>query len=168
MEYPATDSYTSTSLEDFVREVVAREQPITYSLLSKRVAAFKSFARVSSTITGIVDALLPMFFAVSDRDGRTLWLTQEDCGQWKGYRPNTVVTRRSIEEIPSVELMEVLLEVVKQNVSIAPDAATLIAAKRMGFSRRGANVDAAFSYALEQLIQRGLLLENEGKLILPR
>jgi hypothetical protein len=30
--------------------------------------------------------------------------------------------------------MEVLLEVVKQNVSIAPDAATLIAAKRMGFS----------------------------------
>ena len=31
----------------------------------------------------------------------------------------------------------------------------------MGFSRRGANVDAAFSYALEQLQQRGLLLENE-------
>ena len=47
---------------------------------------------------------------------------------------------------------------------IAPDAATLIAAKRMGFSRRGANVDAAFSYALEQLQQSGLLLENEGKL----
>ena len=168
LEYPATDSYTSTSLEDFVREVVAREQPITYSLLSKRVAAFKSFARVSSTITGIVDALLPMFFTVSDRDGRTLWLTQEDCGQWKGYRPNTAIAKRSIEEIPSVELMEVLLEVVKQNVSIAPDAATLIAAKRMGFSRRGANVDAAFSYALEQLQQSGLLLENEGKLILSR
>lgn len=168
LEYPATDSYTSTSLEDFVREVVAREQPITYLLLLKRVAAFKSFARVSSTITGIVDALLPMFFTVSDRDGRTLWLTQKDGEQWKGYRPNTAIAKRSIEEIPSVELMEVLLEVVKQNVSIAPDAATLIAAKHMGFSRRGANVDAAFSYALEQLQQSGLLLENEGKLILSR
>lgn len=109
-----------------------------------------------------------MLFAVADRDGQTLWLTQKDCEQWKGYRPNTVLTRRSIEEIPSVELMEVLLEAVKQNVSIAPDAATLIAAKRMGFSRRGANVDAAFSYALEQLQQSGLLLENEGKLILSR
>ena len=109
-----------------------------------------------------------MFFAVSDRDGQALWLTQKDCEQWKGYRPNTAVTKRSIEEIPSVELMEVLLEVVKQNVSIAPDAATLIAAKRMGFSRRGANVDAAFSYALEQLQQSGLLLENEGKLTLSR
>ena len=132
------------------------------------MAAFKSFARVSSTITGIVDALLPMFFTVADRDGRTLWLTQKDGEQWKGYRPNTAIAKRSIEEIPSVELMEVLLEVVKQNVSIAPDAATLIAAKRMGFSRRGANVDAAFSYALEQLQQSGLLLENEGKLILSR
>ena len=38
----------------------------------------------------------------------------------------------------------------------------------MGFSRRGANVDAAFSYALEQLQQSGLLMENEGKLILSR
>ena len=86
----------------------------------------------------------------------------------EGVRPNTAIVKRSIEEIPSVELMEVLFEVVKQNVSIAPDAATLIAAKHMGFSRRGANVDAAFSYALEQLLQRGSLLENEGKLILSR
>ena len=95
-------------------------------------------------------------------------LHRKTAGSGRATAPNTVVTKRSIEEIPSVELMEVLLEVVKQNVSIAPDAATLIAAKRMGFSRRGANVDAAFSYALEQLQQSGLLLENEGKLILSR
>ena len=111
----------------------------------------------------------PCSFTVSDRDGRTLWAyTERVVSSGRGTAPILPVTKRSIEEIPSVELMEVLLEVVRQNVSIAPDAATLIAAKRMGFSRRGANVDAAFSYALEQLQQSGLLLENEGKLILSR
>ena len=44
----------------------------------------------------------------------------------------------------------------------------LRAAKRMGFSRRGANVEAAFTYALEQLLKNGLLAENEGKLLLPQ
>ena len=168
LEYPDTESYVSTSLEAFVREVVTREQPITYSLLSKRVAAFKSFTRVTPTITGIVDSLLPLFYTSLDREGFVLWKSQADQEHWEGYRPNTAETKRSIEEIPSVELMEVLLEVVKQNISIAPDAATLSAAKRMGFSRRGANVEAAFTYALEQLLKNGLLAENEGKLLLPQ
>ena len=168
LEYPDTESYVSTSLEAFVREVVTREQPITYSLLSKRVAAFKSFTRVTPTITGIVDSLLPLFFTSLDREGLVLWKSQVDQEHWEGYRPNTAETKRSIEEIPSVELMEVLLEVVKQNISIAPEAATLSAAKRMGFSRRGANVEAAFTYALEQLLKNGLLAENEGKLLLPQ
>jgi len=168
LEYPDTESYVSTSLEAFVREVVTREQPITYSLLSKRVAAFKSFTRVTPTITGIVDSLLPLFYTSLDREGLVLWKSQADQEHWEGYRPNTAETKRSIEEIPSVELMEVLLEVVKQNISIAPDAATLSAAKRMGFSRRGANVEAAFTYALEQLLKNGLLAENEGKLLLPQ
>ena len=168
LEYPDTESYVSTSLEAFVREVVTREQPITYSLLSKRVAAFKSFTRVTPTITGIVDSLLPLFYTSLDREGLVLWKSQADQEHWEGYRPNTAETKRSIEEIPSVELMEVLLEVVKQNISIAPDAATLSAAKRMGFSRRGANVETAFTYALEQLLKNGLLAENEGKLLLPQ
>ena len=168
LEYPDTESYVSTSLEAFVREVVTREQPITYSLLSKRVAAFKSFTRVTPTITGIVDSLLPLFYTSLDREGLVLWKSQADQEHWEGYRPNTAETKRSIEEIPSVELMEVLLEVVKQNISIAPDAATLSAAKRMGFSRRGANVEAAFTYALEQLLKNGLLAENEEKLLLPQ
>ena len=168
LEYPDTESYVSTSLEAFVREVVTREQPITYSLLSKRVAAFKSLTRVTPTITGIVDSLLPLFYTSLDREGLVLWKSQADQEHWEGYRPNTAETKRSIEEIPSVELMEVLLEVVKQNISIAPDAATLSAAKRMGFSRRGANVEAAFTYALEQLLKNGLLAENERKLLLPQ
>ena len=168
LEYPDTESYVSTSLEAFVCEVVTLEQPITYSLLSKRVAAFKSFTRVTPTITGIVDSLLPLFYTSLDREGLVLWKSQADQEHWEGYRPNTAETKRSIEEIPSVELMEVLLEVVKQNISIAPDAATLSAAKRMGFSRRGANVEAAFTYALEQLLKNGLLAENEGKLLLPQ
>lgn len=168
LEYPDTESYVSTSLEAFVCEVVTLEQPITYSLLSKRVAAFKSLTRVTPTITGIVDSLLPLFYTSLDREGFVLWKSQADQEHWEGYRPNTAETKRSIEEIPSVELMEVLLEVVKQNISIAPDAATLSAAKRMGFSRRGANVEAAFTYALEQLLKNGLLAENEGKLLLPQ
>ena len=52
LEYPATDSYTSTSLEDFVHEVVAREQPITYSLLSKRVAASSLLRELARRLRG--------------------------------------------------------------------------------------------------------------------
>ena len=83
---------------------------------------------------------------------------------WNVYRPNIDSSkRRSIEDIPSIELEIVLQEVVRQNLSVPEDGLTLIAAKRMGFARRGANVDAALNEVLSKLIDKGKLFSSDGK-----
>ncbi|MBQ0016267.1 MAG: DUF4011 domain-containing protein [Bacteroidales bacterium] len=163
-DYPDINYDYHEEVEGYIGMVIRNEQPIMYSLLCKRVAAFLDMGRVTSTTQFHVDAALARYHHECDRDNRVIALDADVLRRWDAYRPNTDANRRSIEEIPSVELATVVLEVAGQNLSIAEDSLTLIAAKRMGFARRGANVDVAFKQVLSRLICNGKLSECDGKI----
>jgi len=171
--YPDIDNYIVSSKQsvavDVLDEVVKQEQPIMFSLLCKRIATLSYMQKVSSNLREEVSRMIEssQLYQEKDRDNIVVCTDKTLLDNWDSYRPNNSdsANKRSIEDIPSVELEVVLLEVVEQTVSIEEDGLILIAAKRMGFARRGANVDSAFQEALQRLNNKGKLVERNGKLI---
>ncbi len=71
---------------------------------------------------------------------------------------------RSIDEISPEEIRQALLDVVNEQLSLPEDNATLLAAKRLGFTRRGPKVEAALQRAMRYLIANNRIAYKDGKL----
>lgn len=163
VDYPGIDYPDCNGVDDYIGMVVKNEQPIMYTLLCKRVASYLDISRVTSTSQYYVDMAMRKYYNEDDRENKVICQDAQILRNWDTYRPNIDSSkRRSIEDIPSIELEIVLLEIVKQNLSIQEDGLTLIAAKRMGFARRGTNVDAALKEVLHKLIINKKLSISDG------
>jgi hypothetical protein len=62
------------------------------------------------------------------------------------------------------ELKNAVAEAIAEQLSLAPDNLVVVASKKMGFTRRGVKVEAAFKLAIERLIQDGVIVERDGRL----
>ena len=166
-DYPDINYPYCDGIDSFIDMVVKNEQPIMYTLLCKRVASHLNISRVTSTSQYYVDMALKKYYYESDRENKVICQNRNLLQEWNVYRPNVVASkRRSIEDIPSIELEIVLEEIVKQNLGIPEDGLTLTAAKRMGFARRGTNVDAALNEVLLKLIEKNKLCKSDGVITL--
>ena len=106
-------------------------------------------ARVTVATQRRVEPYLSQFHKDENGD---LWLTKEDSESYAGYRPNS---GRDVGDIPMSELKTVVCESLSEQVALSPGILTLYAAKKLGFARRGANVDAALNKAVQKLLAEG-------------
>lgn len=134
-----------------MRNIISAEQPVTFMHLCRRVCALRGLGRVTPTVQKTFGAYEPSFY--QDADG-ALWLSESDCRDYGFYRPNS---GRDIADIPQVELANAIREALSEQVALDEDNLTLIAAKKLGFTRRGTNVDAAFRKAVDALRTRGVI-----------
>lgn len=168
-DYPDINYPYCDGIDSYIDMVVKNEQPIMYTLLCKRVASHLNISRVTSKSQYFVDMAMKKYHYIIDRDNKVICENINVFNEWDKYRPNVEASkRRPIEDIPSIELEIVLIEVVKQNLSIPEDGLTLTAAKRMGFARRGSNVDAALNEVLSKLIEQNKLCKSDGIITLSK
>ena len=161
-DYPDINYPYCDGIDSYIDMVVKNEQPIMYTLLCKRVASHLNISRVTSKSQYFVDMAMKKYHYIIDRDNKVICENINVFNEWDKYRPNVEASkRRPIEDIPSIELEIVLIEIVKQNLSIPEDGLTLTAAKRMGFARRGSNVDAALNEVLSRLIEQNKLCKSD-------
>lgn len=135
--------------ETLMQNIISIEQPITFMLLCRRVCALCGVGRVTSTLQRVLSLYEPSFYK---DDSGALWLNESDSRDYKIYRPNS---HRDIIDIPQIELLNVIRESLSEQVAVDEDSLTLIAAKKLGFTRRGINVDTAFRKAIEVLKNKG-------------
>lgn len=145
-----------------VESILKVEQPISFMQLCRKVCALRELGRITPTLQrALADVVSKSFFLESELQGQTVWLSKEDSLQYPWYRPNS---NRDITDVPMIEIKNVVLEAIQEQFAIQMDNLTLIAAKKLGFTRRGANVDAAFKEAVRQLTETGLIVVQDGKL----
>lgn len=132
-----------------MQNIISTEQPITFMLLCRRVCALRGGGRVTPTIQRTFGLYESLFY--KDNTG-ALWLNESNSRDYKTYRPNS---GRDIADIPQIELLNVIRESLSEQVALDEDNLTLIAAKKLGFTRRGTNVDSAFRKALNVLKSQG-------------
>ncbi len=113
--------------------------------ICRRVTALRGLGRITPTLQKTIGALKIHFY--TDKCG-AFWLSEEDSKDYEHYRPNS---GRDISEIPTIELVNAIIETLSEQVSLREDDLSLLASKKMGFTRRGTIVEAAFTKAIEAL-----------------
>lgn len=143
-------------------KIVEKEQPITLMQLCRRVCGMRGEARVKPTmIRDFTDIVSNNCYTCPDRKDLVIWTDKEFADSYVNYRPNS---GRDITDIPLVEIKNVVLDVLHEQFSIDMDSLSLIAAKKLGFARRGAKVDEALNLSIQQLTDEQKIVESDGKL----
>ena len=103
------------------------------------------------------------FHTAPDRNTRVIWLDESACEGFTAYRQ---AAGRDISEIPMCEIENVVIEAIKEQFSIDRDSIKLIAARKLGFTRRGAKVENALNEAVDHLVVARKVTEIAGKISL--
>ncbi|MDE6551387.1 MAG: DUF4011 domain-containing protein [Muribaculaceae bacterium] len=160
----STGVFEASFMSDFelMRHIITTEQPITFMQLCRRVISLRDLGRLTPTLQKALGVVSSEFY--SDSDG-SLWLNEEVSKNYSFYRPDS---GRDIADIPKIELTNAIIETLTEQVALKEEELSFIAAKKMGYMRRGANVESAFRSAIEDLKKAGKIETIGGKVRLMR
>lgn len=157
----STEQALAMSDRNLVTNIVTTEQPILFAVLCKRVASLRG-QRVGPNLRKDMQAITNAFFYTQDDiNDKVVWMSQGDAANYHNYRCDEV---RDITEIPVVEIENVILEGIEEQIALPTNNLTLIAAKKLGFTRRGPNLETTLNQAVERLIQDKKIENVDGKL----
>ena len=97
----------------------------------------------------------------------TLWISRTQCDRWEGFRLPPEAGR-PIDTVPMAERRAALLLIAREALSIDPDALLREACLQLtGGSRFTQQQRQAIAGALGQLLERGMLVERDGRIFIP-
>ena len=148
--------------KDLATEILKAEQPMTLTYLCRRICSFRDSPRLTPTVLAkLTDIVSRSMFVQEIGSAKVVWTDKDSADNFRGYRKNN---GRDITEMPIVEIMNAIAEAVNEQFSIKTDALTLIVAKKLGFTRRGAKVDQALNEALDLLVSSGKIVRADDML----
>ena len=148
-----------------IRQILAKEQPITEGYLCKRVARLFGFGHAGANIQKAVSIAMTKFYRdpLSLGGVSSLWLDETSSKDYKTYRSPSP---RSITEIPVCEVMNAVNEVILEEFSLPKEKIPTIAARKLGFSNAGAKIVETIYAVLDIMLQKGDIREVNGMLSL--
>lgn len=151
MEYTRAKLTEDATIHDIslVRLIVSAEQPITFPYLCRRYCEMRGLTRVSPTVQRDVNGYLGSLYR-DETD--SVWLSESDRRDYANYRPNS---DRDVTYIPQIELINAMKEVLAEQIAIDEDTLRLTGARKLGFTRRGTNVEDVFLAALNVMKATG-------------
>ena len=144
-------------LKDCINAVIENEYPVHYDLLCQRIAPLLGYDRITNTVRK------QAAYALDRMDS---YERKGDFFFPKGYTnipvryPNT----RKIQHIHTEELAAAMVAIMKTCVGITRDALANETSQAYWFNRRGTQIKAAMTTAIQYLIDNNLIEEIEGKL----
>lgn len=145
--------------------IIEAEAPITTGYLHRRVIAACEVARLGTRIQAFLESRHPALEAagfplVDD----VFWARGQDPSSWRGFRVAIDEgSKRRIQEIPQVELVNALEHELGLAFGIARDDLLRAAVKLLGFTSLGVNVRACIEKALERLVTEGRALRDANR-----
>ena len=149
-----------------IKTLLAEEQPITNQLVYKRMAEYFGIARAGQRVQEYLDVILmanAYMDPLSDNHTAIYWLDRDTAANYICYRAGG---DRDPQDIPVVEAINAVRHVVEQNISVPTDELKRVTAQLLGFTRRGAKIDALTEKAVAILLQRQELSEADGRISL--
>ena len=141
------------------------EQPITMNLLRKRLMYIYGQTRTSNRLqhlleVGVEKAYIDPFSAT---DNPTFW---ENASAAKGYDKYRKSSGRNVDEMPLVEVKNIISMAIRQQISISEEDLMRQTVKLLGYPRRTAKSDEIVGMALNRLASEGLVERKDGMVIL--
>lgn len=145
---------SSARVRDQLKSLIHAEQPITNTLLYKRIAELWGLARMTPKVQMLIDQHLMSYYVDPLSDGTTL-VYWESKAAAEGYNTYREAAGRSVVDIPVMEVMNVVDYIVGEQVSLTRDDMQRLAAVELGFARRTPNTDEAIARAIDLLAKQG-------------
>ena len=166
-EYTIDDVLNNTDIvATQIAQLIAVEQPITNSLLYKRIVKAWNLSRVTPRLQTMVDNLLSPYYTDSYGLGKVkaYWRDQESSLGYSTYRINS---ERDVLDIPLVEIANAMLYTIEQQISVPREECKRLTSQILGFSHFGKNINLATEKALTVLLEEQRLSLNNDMVILP-
>ena len=144
-----------------IKRILKDEQPVTESYLCKRFAKALGFGHAGANIQRAVSFALSGLYQdpLSACGVYSFWLNEESAKGYRGYR---APSPRSITEIPTIEIVNAIKEVIEEEFSLPKDKIPTIAARKLGFSSAGAKISEVIKAVLTLLEQDSVIINNNG------
>ena len=143
-----------------LKHIVSVEQPITNTLLYKRIAQIWGLKRISYQVQIMIDSLLKdMYIDPLSGNSVIYWENEEKSRGYKYYRLNS---KRDILDIPLLEVMNVARYVIEQQISIPREDFKRLISQILGFARKSANSNMVIESAICKLIDNRILADTNG------
>lgn len=148
-----------------VKRIVQDEQPITEDYLCKRLAKVMGFGHAGSNIQKLVSSVVSSLYRdpLSIDGEYSFWLNKASAQGYLNYR---APSPRNITEIPAIEIVNAIREVVEEEFSLPKDKIPTIAARKLGFASSGAKINEVIMAALNLMEQNGIVKTNNDSVSL--
>lgn len=148
-----------------IKRILKDEQPATESYLCKRLAKAIGFGHAGANVQRAVSfALSSLYQDPLSIDGiYSFWLDEKSANDYKNYR---APSPRSITEIPTIEIVNAIKEVIKEEFSLPKDKIPTIAARKLGFSSAGAKICDVINKTIGLLEKNSVVVITNGSVSL--
>lgn len=148
-----------------IKRILKDEQPATESYLCKRLAKAIGFGHAGANVQRAVSfAMSSLYQDPLSIDGIfSFWLDEKSAIDYKSYRSPSP---RSITEIPTIEVMNAIKEVIKEEFSLPKDKIPTIAARKLGFSSAGAKICDVINKVIDLLEKNSVVVITNGMVTL--
>ena len=150
-----------------IKSILKDEQPVTEGYLCKRLAKVIGFGHAGANVQRAVSfAMSSLYQDPLSIDGIfSYWLDEKSAIGYKYYR---APSPRSITEIPAIEIVNAIKEVVEEEFSLPKDKIPTIAARKLGFSSAGAKICDVINKTLIYLEKNSVVTITNGLVSLPQ
>ncbi|MBO4606743.1 MAG: DUF4011 domain-containing protein [Prevotella sp.] len=150
------------TMTNSIKAVIHQEQPVTLNTICKRIAELFSQSRalrIQDEVKALADTI-----AYRDPHSPTLnpyyWESAEAAQGYNKYRKSN---GRDIDEIPLIEIKNVIRLAVRQQLAVPVEDLKRVIVKVLGYTRRTPKIDEAITHAVQQLVSEKVLVMEDGQ-----
>ncbi len=148
-----------------VRKILDREAPITEPLLLRRLTQCFSLTRAGARVQEkFGQILLGLHLPQTEQEGiRVYWAPEQDPEAYRGFRASGQGDgKREAKDVPLEEGVNALCRVLSDQVSLSEEDLIREAAKLLGYTRMGTQVEAMICAALNRALSLGRVSKGTG------
>lgn len=143
-----------------LEQIISVEQPITNTLLYKRISRIWNLSRNTIRLQAFIDDLLKHKYKDPLSDSTVIyWDNKDKSVDYNFYRINS---KRDILDIPIIEVMNAACYAIEQQISMPLEDLKRSTSQVLGFTRKKADLDQATEKAIQKLIDNGTFCNSNG------
>jgi hypothetical protein len=163
------DSGRTQKILSQIKQIVEMEAPISQTLLSKRILAAWGITRLGVRLNDFLNRLYRRLELKQSKQNGTVfyWRQDQEPDLYNQYRiPKNDSQKRNAEDLPKEEIAAGIHEILTHQISLPPDDLVRETARLFGYARIGANVEQAMKLGIDYALQKGIITENNDRIIL--
>nr|WP_314496875.1 DUF3320 domain-containing protein [uncultured Chryseobacterium sp.] len=148
-------------------EIIDTEAPISQPMLFRKILKLWNTLRTGAKLSSYLDEIIQSVpnLTVTETYQKFYWSETVRPENLYTYRNNDL-EKRNIEDIAAEEISVAIMEIMSSNLSVSKNELIRVTSRLFGFMKVGTQIDSVVQYAINELIRKDLLTENEGRIVL--